>query len=145
LAKHRHLFGGWVDDGAPKQKRIANISYMYVVGWSANLKWENLEFATLPCRWVSELLEMGNFRVCNISMYAVGECKSEMGKFRVCNILCIWVGANCKLEMGNFGFATFCVCVCVCVFVCANFKREMGNLGFATFYVCIWVGTKLQA
>ncbi len=74
-----------------------------------------------------------------------GECKPEMGKFRVCNILCIWVGANCKLEMGNFGFPTFCLCVlCVCVFI-ANFKLEMGNLGFATFYVCIWVGTKLQA
>jgi len=58
------------------------------------------------------ILEMGNFRVCNISMYA-GECKPEMGKFRVCNILCIWVGANCKLEMGNFRFATCCVCVCL--------------------------------
>jgi hypothetical protein len=54
LAKHLYLFGGWVDDddGAQKQKRIANISYMYVVGWSANLKWGNLEFATLSCRWV---------------------------------------------------------------------------------------------
>jgi hypothetical protein len=69
-------------------------------------------------------------------MYA-GECnKPEMGKFRVCNILCIWVvGANCKLEMGNFRFATFCVYVCLFI---ANFKLEMGNLGFATFYVYGW-------
>jgi hypothetical protein len=34
--------------------------------------------------------------------------------------------------------------VCVCVFI-ANCKLEMGNLGFAPFYVWIWVGTKLQA
>jgi hypothetical protein len=49
-----------------------------------------------------------------------------------------WV-QNYKLEMGNFGFPTFCVCVFV-----ANFKLEMGNLGFATFNVSIWVGTKPQ-
>jgi O-antigen ligase len=56
-----------------------------------------------------------------------------------------WV-QNYKLEMGNFGFPTFClfVCVCVCVFI-ANCKLEMGNLGFAPFYVWIWVGTKLEA
>ncbi len=50
MAKRLYLFGGWVDDdGAQKQKRIANISYLYVVGWSANF-------------------EMGKFRVCNTFM-----------------------------------------------------------------------------
>jgi len=51
-----------------------------------------------------------------------------------------WV-QNYKLEMGNFGFPTFCLCVCL--LPTSNLK--WGNLGFATFNVSIWVGTKLQA
>ncbi len=78
------------------------------------------------------ILEMGNFRVCNISMYA-GECKPEMGKFRVCNILCMYMGGY-KTTSLKWETLDFQHVVCVCVFV-ANFKLEMGNLGFATFYV----------
>jgi hypothetical protein len=94
LAKHLYLFGGWVDDdGAQKQKRIANISYMYmyVVGWSSNLKWENLEFATLLRRWVGAYLKWGIL---------------EFATF-----LCMQVSAN--LRWGNLGFATFYVCIWV--------------------------------
>jgi len=99
---------------------------MYVVGWSANLKCENLEFATLSCRWVSELLEMGNFRVCNISMYAVGECKPEMGKFRVCNILCMYMGGYkiTSLKWETSDLQHF-VCVCVCLLQTSNLKWEI--------------------
>jgi hypothetical protein len=95
LAKHLYLFGGWVDDGAQKQKRIANISYMYVVGWSANLKWENLEFATLLCRWVSAYLKWENLEFATL--------------------LCRWVSAY--LRWGILEFATF-----LCMRVSANLR-----------------------
>ncbi len=86
------------------------------LGWSANLKWENLEFATLLCRWwVGAYLKWGIL---------------EFATF-----LCMRVSAT-NLRWGNLGFATFYVYgwwvqtanlkwetsdlqhfVCVCVFV----------------------------
>jgi len=118
LAKHLYLFGGWVDDGAAqKQKRIANISYMYVVGWSASLKWGNLEFATLLCMWVSAYLKWGIL---------------EFATF-----LCMRVSAN--LRWGNLGFATFYVYGWVQT---ANLKWETSDLQHV---VCVFVCCQLQA
>jgi hypothetical protein len=127
LAKHLYLFGGCVDGGAQKQKRIANISYTYVVGWSANLKWENLESATLLCRWVSALLEMGNFRVCNISMYGGVSANLRWGNLGFATFYVYgWVQtANLKWETLDFQHFVCVCCVCVCLLPTSNLKWEI--------------------